>query len=116
MYGSPEVSTQQPGGAGTEVKPGDILRPGGDMKFYRSRGWRKKRAEILKRDRNECQRCKRDGLYTKADCVHHIKHLKKHPELALHDINLISLCNSCHDKEHPEKLGHEVQFMNEEWF
>lgn len=36
--------------------------------------------------------------------VHHIKHLKDNPELALVDSNLTSLCGSCHNEEHPEKL------------
>ena len=87
-----------------------------ELKFYATTAWRRKRKEILKRDRYECQRCKREGWYTKAQCVHHIVHLKDNPELALMDSNLTSLCNSCHDKEHPEKLGHKPQFTNEEWF
>jgi 5-methylcytosine-specific restriction enzyme A len=35
--------------------------------------------------------------------VHHIEELSDKPELALNEDNLISLCNSCHNKEHPEK-------------
>jgi len=37
--------------------------------------------------------------------VHHIKHLKDFPELALVDSNLESLCFTCHNEEHPEKLA-----------
>ena len=36
--------------------------------------------------------------------VHHIKHLDEFPELAFKNDNLISLCEVCHAKEHPEKL------------
>ncbi|OZQ74694.1 endonuclease [Paenibacillus odorifer] len=36
-----------------------------------------------------------------ADMVHHIKPLSEYPELALVLKNLLSLCNSCHNKEHP---------------
>ena len=73
-------------------------------KFYKSRPWRKKRREILKRDNDECQRCKSLGGYSKAVVVHHIKHLKDRPDLALVDDNLVSLCEPCHNIEHPEKL------------
>ncbi|MCC5465554.1 HNH endonuclease [Pelosinus baikalensis] len=72
--------------------------------FYRSTIWRSKRKEILKRDNNECQRCKSNGRYSKADCVHHIKFLKDRPDLALVDSNLLSVCDICHNILHPEKL------------
>jgi 5-methylcytosine-specific restriction endonuclease McrA len=72
--------------------------------FYHSGAWLSKRKEILKRDNNECQKCKRKGRYSKATCVHHIKHLKDREDLALVDSNLLSLCDCCHNEEHPEKL------------
>lgn len=72
--------------------------------FYNCIHWLHKRAEALERDNYECQRCKANGLYSPAECVHHMKHVKKFPQLALNLDNLISLCNSCHDLEHPEKL------------
>nr|DAX89298.1 MAG TPA: NinG recombination protein [Caudoviricetes sp.] len=75
-----------------------------DIDFYQSKEWRDKRDEILKRDNFECQKCKGKGRYSKAITVHHIKHYKKYPSLALTDSNLISLCNQCHNEEHPEKL------------
>ncbi len=68
----------------------DIAR-GGEHKFYISTLWRKKRKEILKRDNNECQRCKGKGKFKLATCVHHIKHLKARLDLALVNDNLISL-------------------------
>jgi predicted kinase len=34
--------------------------------------------------------------------VHHIKQLEEYPELALDPDNLVSLCNLCHNREHPE--------------
>ena len=96
--------------------PYGVLRPGGPLAFYKSVWWAKKRWYILKRDRGECQRCKADGVYSKGQCVHHIQHLKHRPDLALSDSNLITLCNSCHDKEHPEKLLKIQTFTNAEWF
>lgn len=38
-----------------------------------------------------------------AAVVHHIKHVDEFPELAYTDSNLISLCDACHNKAHPEK-------------
>ncbi len=85
--------------------------------FYNSCYWLCKRAEALERDNNECQKCKAKGIFTSANCVHHKKHVKKYPSLALELDNLISLCNSCHDEEHPEKLKRYAstkKFINEE--
>jgi len=73
-------------------------------RFYWTKEWKHKRKEILNRDNNECQRCKSEGNYHIAECVHHIKHLNKYPLLALTNSNLISLCNQCHNEVHPEKL------------
>ena len=73
-------------------------------KFYKSKQWVQKRKEILKRDNNECQKHKRKGRYARATCVHHKKHLKDRPDLALVDNNLESLCSQCHNEEHPEKF------------
>lgn len=70
------------------------------MKFYKSKEWKAKRLDALKRDNNECQACKRKGKYTRAQCVHHLKEVKLMPTLALTLDNLESLCNSCHNKEH----------------
>lgn len=72
--------------------------------FYKRGFWKKKRRQVLRRDNNECQACKRRGGYSRATTVHHIKHLDKFPQLALVDSNLESLCSPCHNVEHPEKL------------
>lgn len=78
-------------------------------KFYCRKEWKKIRDKVLKLDHYECQKCKKKGKYSKAILVHHINHLKENPELALeiYDTkgkrNLISLCQSCHEKEHPEE-------------
>lgn len=87
--------------------------------FYNSKEWKDpedgKRIQILRRDKFECQDCiKRikeanknkiklsaiDRVIRKACQVHHIKELKNHPELALEDDNLTSLCNQCHNIRH----------------
>ena len=71
--------------------------------FYRSIKWKHKREAILRRDNYLCQNCKRYGRYVEAITVHHIKHYDEFPELALDNNNLVSLCNACHNKAHPEK-------------
>ena len=85
-------------------------------KFYNDRVWRKKRKDIIERDNKECQKCKRRGKFNKATCVHHKKHLRENPLLALDDDNLESLCDSCHNEEHPEKLNNDTKekFTTEE--
>lgn len=74
-----------------------------EMFDYTSARWKRKRIHILKRDNYMCQECRKYGRQRQAVTVHHIKHVDKHPELAYTDSNLISLCESCHNKAHPEK-------------
>ncbi len=85
--------------------------------FYNNVLWECVRAEALERDNNECQKCKSNGTYSKAQCVHHKEHVRKRPDLALTLDNLISLCNSCHDEEHPEKFNNKPkpQLNQERW-
>lgn len=79
------------------IKKGDVL------KFYKSKHWAKCRKEVLDRDNNECQHCKREGKVGRADAVHHMVHLRDDPSLALDPDNLITLCKYHHNLEHPEK-------------
>ena len=70
--------------------------------FYHTRQWKDKRLQILKRDHYACQVCKRLGKYKRGNIVHHRKHLKDAPELALTDSNLETICRECHEKMHPD--------------
>lgn len=54
------------------------------------------RNAVLKRDRYRCQDC---GGWENLE-VHHIKPWKKFPELRIVVSNGITLCKSCHKKEH----------------
>lgn len=82
--------------------------------FYTCWAWLKLRAEVLAEDKNECQLCKKRGRYTRAKIVHHNKHVREYPELALSKVyideegneqrQLISVCNDCHEREHPERF------------
>ena len=66
-------------------------------KFRSSAAWKHKRAEILKRDHNECKICcnNKEGLQ-----VHHIYSLDTHWQLRLDNDNLITLCTKCHHAVH----------------
>lgn len=83
--------------------------------FYQSDDWKELREEVRRELHNECQECLKRGVYTRADCVHHVLELRKHPELGLSKYyidkstgetsrNLVPLCNTCHNVVH-DKLG-----------
>ena len=92
--------------------------------LYKSRKWKRLRAEVLASDKYECQDCKARGRYTRADTVHHIKRVKQYPKLAMSKIyideqgnvkrNLISLCRDCHEKAHGFRCKDNVEFLTEE--
>lgn len=83
-------------------------------KFYDSGDWRRLRRRVLEFDKYECQLCKEQGQYKKAEIVHHVKHVEDYPELRLswyyiedgeEHRNLISVCRDCHESKcHPERL------------
>ena len=57
------------------------------------------------KDKKSCVSFQNGKSFVMADMVHHIKSREDHPELSLTLSNLESLCNACHNKEHPEKGG-----------
>ncbi|MCG8400641.1 MAG: HNH endonuclease [Firmicutes bacterium] len=80
--------------------------------FYTSSEWLRLRKEVLKEHKYECQHCKQKGFYKKADTVHHVQYVKKHPALALSKTyifqgkeykNLIPLCHNCHEVVHSHR-------------
>ncbi len=72
---------------------------------YKSKKWKHKRLCILRRDKYLCVECQKSGRRREAVTVHHILHTDEYPELGYDDNNLVSLCNACHNKMHPEKGG-----------
>lgn len=60
--------------------------------YYDSIEWKKTRARILDRDDSLCQSCGES-----AECAHHIVYDRLGQE---NDIDLISLCNRCHNEVH----------------
>lgn len=79
--------------------------------FYHWTKWERLREDVLRLDNYECQRCKTRGRYRRAVVVHHVKHVKDRPDLALslydpdtHERQLVSLCKACHEEAHPERI------------
>jgi 5-methylcytosine-specific restriction protein A len=82
--------------------------------FYKDTRWIRKRASILRRDEYMCRQCKRYGKTTAATTVHHVHPLDQRPDLALVSVNLISMCNKCHDGMH-DRNSRELTALGREW-
>ncbi len=73
--------------------------------------WKRKREKILLRDEGLCVECRRygrkdrEGLPVRATLVHHRIEYEDAPELALVDSNLVSLCEACHNRAHPDRAA-----------
>ena len=99
-----------------------LIKAGKIELFYQTEDWKELREEVLDIFYNECQECLKKGIYTKADCVHHVNEVKNRPDLALSRYytdregkkqpNLVPLCNQCHNNVH-DKLG---EYRNRERF
>lgn len=79
--------------------------------FYKSYEWNELRDIVMRDSHYECQHCLKEGIYKRADMVHHVNEVRKRPDLALTReytdaitnekiINLIALCNPCHERVH----------------
>lgn len=96
-------------------------------KFYTGYDWIALTHEVRKEQHNECQICRENGKYRRARIVHHVKQLRKHPELAYSktytDENgkvhrqLLCLCFDCHEIVHGRDVYYSAKpkgFFNEE--
>lgn len=103
-------------------------------RFYKSKEWIALKNKILKENHYECAECRKHGVITRHDdggrllsTVHHVCHVRNHPELALSEWykdystgklerNLIPVCKACHNKLHPEKIKrvNQDKFVNDE--
>lgn len=89
----------------------DLINADSTELFYVSAAWLKLRSEVMKYDHYECQLCKKQGRYRRGVLVHHVKHLRDRPDLALSiydpetgERQLITVCKQCHEEQHPEAL------------
>lgn len=88
-----------------------LIAQGKEARFYDWPEWAARRSDAFRLDRGECYLCRaRRKRYRKAVLVHHVKHLKDRPDLALSlfdpdtgERQLVSLCRACHEDEHPER-------------
>lgn len=88
-----------------------LVQSGQEHAFYCWSKWKKCRRMVIAFDRHECVLCRAKGRYRRAEIVHHVRHLKHAPSLALSlwqedgkTRQLISVCKACHEAEHPEAL------------
>lgn len=99
----------------TAISQADLLRlktlldAGQEVVWYNCATWKRTRAKVLEMDRNECQVCKGRGKYRRGEIVHHVKHLRDRPDLALSvfdpdtgERQLLTVCKRCHEELHPE--------------
>ena len=88
-----------------------LIKSNNTYAFYQTKIWNVVKNLKIKREHNECERCRKIGKYSPCEAVHHKKYLRRNPELALDINNLECLCKNCHYKEH-----HKRDFINvERW-
>ncbi|MDO4536442.1 MAG: HNH endonuclease [Clostridium perfringens] len=75
-----------------------------EQKFYSSKEWINERDIIKNLDNNLCLLCLEHRELNNMDTVHHIKELKEDWSKRFEKDNLISLCESCHQKIHRKYL------------
>lgn len=91
-----------------------LIAAGREAQFYWWPEWcgpQGQRSAVLEQDRRECQMCRARGRHSRATIVHHVKHLRDRPDLALSvwdpdtgERQLLSVCKACHEREHPESF------------
>lgn len=94
-----------------------LVESGQEARFYWWPEWidpdprKGVRAAVLKLDNCECQICKARGRHSRGTIVHHVRHLRERPDLALSVVDpdtgerqLLTVCKACHEQEHPEAL------------
>lgn len=88
-----------------------LIDAGQEERFYSWQVWRRLSLRVREMDHHECQNCKERGKYSPAEIVHHVKHLRERPDLALSiwdpetkERQLVTLCRGCHEREHPERM------------
>lgn len=92
-----------------------MIAAGNLYAFYNDKYWRRLSHKIIKDAHGECQMCKAEKRLTAATLVHHVKHLRAHPELAYARENLMPLCHDCHERIHGRGIYAQPKgFTNEE--
>ena len=94
-------------GGGRLAQLAVLIQQGKEYQFYSWPEWDAVRLDTLNLDNYECQQCKTKGRHSRAVIVHHVKHLRDRPDLALsiwdgQERQLVSVCKRCHEELHPE--------------
>ncbi|AAO36630.1 HNH endonuclease (endogenous virus) [Clostridium phage phiCTC2B] len=84
-----------------------------EQRFYVSKEWTIIRDTVKQRDRGLCKLCLSKCNITYMDTVHHIEELKDCWDKRLDPGNLISLCESCHQKVHEEYKNNKLDIQKE---
>lgn len=86
-----------------------LLATGKENIWYNSADWQAVRDAVKQIDHHDCIICKAMGKRRVAQIVHHVKHLRDRPDLALSiydpdtgERQLICVCKQCHEMLHPE--------------
>ena len=86
-----------------------MLSTGRENVWYNSGDWAAVKSAVKKIDHYDCLICKAMGRRRAACIVHHVKHLRDRPDLALSiydpdtgERQLICVCKQCHELLHPE--------------
>ena len=100
------------------------IETGQEYRFYMCAAWIRTRRRVQKLDRYECAMCKARGRYSRGALVHHVKHLKDRPDLALEicdpdtgERQLVTLCKACHEEIHESLVRREPgeKLTTERW-
>lgn len=102
-----------------------LLAAGKENIWYNSGDWQAVR-DAVKRIDHECIICKAAGRHSATRYVHHVKHLRDRPDLALSiydpdtgERQLICVCKQCHELLHPESQRqyrpHATPVTSERW-
>lgn len=102
----------------------EMIARGEVQKFYDSHAWKQLSKRVIAEQHGECVLCKEQHKLTRAVLVHHVKPLRKHPELAYsrtytdadgEHMQLMPLCFACHERIHERGKRSEVRgYTNEE--
>ena len=86
-----------------------MLAAGRENVWYNSGDWAAVKAAVKRIDHNDCLICKAMGRRRATHIVHHVRHLRDRPDLALSiydpdtgERQLICVCKRCHELLHPE--------------
>jgi len=82
--------------------------------FHSQVRWQRLRSRRLRMDEYMCRECIRYGRTTKATTVHHIYPIETHWELRFNILNLLSLCNKCHEQMH-HRMTREITDVGKQW-